>query len=102
LTDVDDEGANMNLYAILGAAVMNEKFAEELFREPYAAVNSLNITLTTAEFAVLLDMIKRGGENGLPKLFMELRGRICPPGMVCPWILATREPKIRNATDAAA
>jgi hypothetical protein len=91
----------MNLYTILGAAVMNEDFAKDLFRDPYGALNSLNIVLTNAEFAVLQDMLKRGAENGLPMLFMELRTRICPPGMVCPWILATREPKACNSEAAA-
>ena len=82
----------MNLYAILGAAVMNEDVAKELFRDPHGALNLLNIVLTNAEFAVLQDMLKRGEENKLPMLFMELRGRICPPGMVCPWLIANRKP----------
>jgi len=99
---LDEEGANMNLYAILGAAVINGEFAEDLFRDPRAAVKSLNIILTDAEFVVLQDIVKRGTENGMRKVMLDLRGRICPPGMVCPWILATREPKDCNTSEAAA
>ena len=86
----------MNLYTILGAAVMNEDFATELFHDPYAALRSLNIVLTNAEFAVLQDMLKRSDEKELPRLFMELRGRICPPGMVCPWLIAKPRPHSKD------
>jgi hypothetical protein len=90
----------MNLYTILGAAVMNEDFARDLFHDPYAALRSLNIVLTNAEFAVLQDMLRRGEDNGLPMLFMELRGRICPPGMVCPWLISKPKPHSTNEVAA--
>jgi hypothetical protein len=99
---LDEEGADMNLYAILGVAVTNGDFADDFFRDPRAAVMSLNIILTNAEFLVLQDMIKRGTENGMQKVMLDMRGRICPPGMVCPWIVATREPKDCNRSEAAA
>lgn len=77
----------MNLYTILGAACADETFAELLFTDSYSAVQSLGITLTQMEFDQLNMTLSAGFGSGLPEAFAMLRGKICPPGQVCPWMI---------------
>jgi len=77
----------VNLYTILGVACADEIFAALLFTDSYAAVQSLGITLTQLEFDQLNMTLSAGIGAGLPEAFAGVRGKICPPGQVCPWMI---------------
>ncbi|HEY7096126.1 MAG TPA: hypothetical protein VH437_05340 [Terriglobales bacterium] len=74
----------MNLYILLGAACWDEAFAQKLLSDPLAAAQDLGLQLTPGEIDWLNNAMAAGRSNGLIDVFRELRGRICPPGGVCP------------------
>ena len=76
-----------NLYTILGAACSSEEFANLLFTDPYAAARLLNLNLTDQELEALKTMVANGLKAGAQMTFAELRGKICPPNGVCPWVV---------------
>ena len=89
----------MNLYIILGAACSDAEFLELLFKDPEEAARSLNLSLTDEELDQLNASVAAARSTGAKSAFEELRGKICPPHGVCPWV--TRNPDCQDRRKSA-
>ncbi len=74
----------MNIYTLLGAALVDEEFSEALFRNPVKAARTLGIALTNQERDDLNDILNT--DDVKPHL-MAFHGKICPR-TPCPYAIA--------------
>jgi len=65
----------MNVYTILGAALVDAEFSELLFKNPLAAAKKLGIVLTNFELDVLRAVL---ATEGLEDHFEAFSGKFCP------------------------
>lgn len=89
----------MNVYTILGAALLNEKIRDLLFENPLKAAARLGIVLIEAEVKVLQE-ITAGGEN-TKKLLASVENKVGCPIKPCAYQLACEEELVKTGKQAA-